>query len=167
MTGLETVPPEPEVARREPWAGWDGVISGAGIVVSILATVVTAYIELALTTLRTGALTAVLNGDSPFTGSGAAVPVSVPLAIVANLVIAWFAVTTTGKNWAMGPPWALWTLIMLMAAGSRSAEGDYMLSGDNWVALVVILAGSVTFAGYSYKLLLKPPTVSRLSGGVE
>ena len=45
---------------------------------------------------------------------------------------------------------------MLAAAGTRTAEGDYLLSGDNWVALLMILAGSLTFAVYSYKMILKP-----------
>lgn len=167
MTDLETA--EPEVARSQPWAGWDTVISVAGITVSIIATVLTAYVELALSTLRTGAFGAVLRGDSPFEASGSAVPVAVLVAIGANVAISWFAVTTSGKRWAIGPPWALWTLIMLLASGSQSAEGDYLLSQTNWVATVVILAGSLTFAVYSYRLILRPrpPADSGLPAGTQ
>lgn len=57
---------------------------------------------------------------------------------------------------------------MLAAAGTRTTEGDYLLSDSNWVALVMILTGSLTFAVYSYKMILKPVAVSdsRLSGSV-
>jgi hypothetical protein len=135
----------------------DVVLRVAGLSVAIVATVVTAFLELELSALRTGAIGAILDGDSPFTGSGAPLPVAVPLAIGVNLAICWFAVTTTGRRWAAGPPWALWTLIMLAAAGTRTSEGDYLVGGTNWVALVTILAGSLTFAVYVYRMILPPP----------
>jgi hypothetical protein len=170
MTEQQTLPETPGT-RPAPWAGWDTVIRVAGVVVSIVATVVTALLELELSALRSGAFEAVLAGDSPYEGSGAPLPLAVPLAIGANLAIAWFAVATTGRRWAVGPPWALWTLLMFGAAGTRSAEGDYLLGGTNWVALVTILAGSLTFAVHAYRMILKPlerPAVTggELSGGV-
>ncbi|BBH64690.1 hypothetical protein ACTI_13750 [Actinoplanes sp. OR16] len=155
-----TTEPEPEVAPvptgREPWAGWETVIRAGGVIVAVLATLVTAFAELELTTLRSGGVANIFTGGSPWEGGGVLVPIAIPVAIAANLVIAWFAVTSTGRRWALGPPWALWTLIMLAAAGTRTAEGDYLLSGDNWVALVMILLGSLTFAVYSYRMILKP-----------
>ncbi|WP_229071513.1 hypothetical protein [Actinoplanes sp. DH11] len=147
---------QPPPARREPWAGWDVVLRVAGLVVALVATLVTALIELELTTLRAGGLADLVGGKSPWAGGGAVIPLAIPVAIGANLAIAWFAVTTTGRRWALGPPWALWTLLMLAAAGTRTAEGDYLLGGDNWVALVMILTGSLTYAVYSYKMILKP-----------
>jgi hypothetical protein len=149
--------------------GWDTVIRVAGVVVSILATVVTALIELELSALRSGGLVQLFAGRSVWSGSGAAIPLAVPVAIGANLAIAWFAVTTTGRRWALGPPWALWTLLMLAAAGTRTSEGDYLIGGNNWVALVMILLGSLTFAVYSYRLILRPlpaRTDSGLSGSL-
>lgn len=143
-------------ARREPWAGWDPIIRVAGVVVSILATVVTVAVELELSALRAGGFALLFEGRSPWAGSGVAVPLAVPFAVGANLAIAWFAVTTTGRRWAIGPPWALWTFLMLAAAGTRTAEGDYLLGGQNWTALVTILVGSLTFAVYSYRMLLVP-----------
>ncbi|MDI6099660.1 hypothetical protein QLQ12_13740 [Actinoplanes sp. NEAU-A12] len=172
MTEPETLPEvRPEAPPRQPWAGWDTVIRAAGVIISIIATVVTAFLELELSALRIGAFEQMLSGDSPYEGGGAPLPLAVPLAIGANLAIAWFAVTTTGRRWAVGPPWALWTLLMFAAAGTRSTEGDYLLGATNWVALVMILAGSLTFAVYSYRMILKPlakpaATGSELSGGV-
>ena len=154
--------------ERVPWAGWERVIRVSGVVVAILATVVTALIELELTTLRTGGVANLFRGDSPWEGGGTTLPLAIPVAIAANLAIAWFAVTTTGRRWALGPPWAIWTLIMLIAAGTRTTEGDYLLSETNWVALVMILTGSLTYAVYSYRMILKPlkRTDSGLSGSV-
>jgi len=37
----------------------------------------------------------------------------------------------------------------------RTHEGDYLLGGDDWVALVMILAGSLSFAIYAYRTILK------------
>ncbi|SDT76708.1 hypothetical protein [Actinoplanes derwentensis] len=156
MTDLETAPAE-EVTRPEPWAGWGTVISVAGVILSIIATVLTAFLELALSSLRTGAFGAVLKGDSWVEGTGSALPLAALVAIGANLAIGWFAVTATGRRGAIGLPWALWTLIMLMAAGSRTVEGDYLLTETNWVSVVTILAGSLTFAVHAYKLILRPP----------
>lgn len=162
MTEPETLPQVlPDTPAREPWAGWDTVIRAAGITLSIIATVLTAILELEISSLRTGSFTAVAQGDSPYEGAGALLPLAPLLAIGANLAIGWFAVTTAGKRSAIGPPWALWTLIMLMAAGSRTAEGDYLLTEANWVALVTILAGSATFAVHAYRLMLKPLAVPR------
>jgi hypothetical protein len=156
-------------ARREPWTGWDPVIRTAGVVVAIVATLVTALIELELTTLRSGGVVNLFQGGSIWEGGGVTLPLAIPVAIGANLAIAWFAVTTTGRRWALGPPWAIWTLVMLAAAGTRTPEGDYLLSESNWVALVMILTGSLTYAIYSYRMILKPvprATDSRLSAGV-
>ena len=61
----------------------------------------------------------------------------------------------------MAPPWAVWTGIMFFAAGIRSTEGDYLISGDNWVALVMILTGSLAFAGWTYRMILRRPPVTR------
>ena len=158
--------------RPQTWSGWDTVVRVAGVGIAILATVVTAFLELELSSLRTGAFGSLLKGDSPYEGSGAPLPLAVPLAIGANLAIAWFAVTTTGRRWAVGPPWALWTLLMLGAAGTRTTEGDHLVGGTNWTALVTILAGSLTFAVYAYRMILRPvakpaATASELSGSVQ
>jgi drug/metabolite transporter (DMT)-like permease len=116
----------------------------AGLAVAVAATVVTAVAELYLTPLRLG---------------GAPIGVAVLFAGLANWAIAWFAETTTQRRWSVGPPWALWTLAMLIAAGVRTTEGDYLLSGDDWIALVMILVGSLAFAVYAYRMILRRPAV--------
>ena len=135
--------------------GWEPVIVTGGVVVSIVAAFVTGVLEILLTTLRAGDLVTIWRGDSVGSGSGPLLGLAILLAAVANYGIAWFAVSTTGRRWALGPPWALWTLMMLFAAGVRTSEGDYLLAGDNWIALVMILVGSLTFAVYSYRMILK------------
>jgi hypothetical protein len=92
---------------------------------------------------------------------GVPIGVAVPAAVLANLALCWFAVTTVGRRWALAVPWALWTLIMFFAAGMRTTEGDYLISGEDWVALVMILVGSLTFAVYTYRLILKRPPVTK------
>jgi hypothetical protein len=133
--------------RAEPSRALETTIRTAGLVVAMLATILSAVLELVLTPLRIG---------------GVPIGVAIPVAVVANVAICWFAVTTVGRRWALGPPWAAWTLIMFAATGLRTTEGDYLISGDNWVALVMILVGSLTFAVYMYKLILKPAPVTKL-----
>ena len=121
-----------------------GLIRALGILVSVLATVVTAVTELYLTPLRLG---------------GVPIWVAVIFAAVANWGLAWFAVRSTGRRWPAGVPWALWTVIMLWAAGAKTAEGDYLISGTDWVALVMILVGSLSFAVYAYRLIMRRPSL--------
>jgi hypothetical protein len=147
-------PVEPGVARRAPWRGWEPIIRVAGVVIAILASFVSGVFELLLSTLRAGDVTAVWHGDAIGSGGGPLIGVSILLAAVLNYGIAWFAVGTTGRKWALGPPWALWTLMMLFAAGVRTTEGDYLLGANNWVALVMILVGSLSYAVYSYRMIL-------------
>jgi hypothetical protein len=144
--------PEQEKASGR---SWDPVIRAGGVVVSIVAAFVTGVLELFLTTLRWGDLSSIWRGDPIGSGGGPLLGLSILLAVVGNYAIAWFAVSTTGRRWALGPPWALWTLMMLFAAGVRTNEGDYLLGGEDWIGLVMILLGSLTFAVYSYRMILK------------
>jgi hypothetical protein len=134
----ETVaPPEPsEPADDRPL---DLIIRVAGWVISIVAVILSGVLELFFTPLR---------------AFGFPIGVSILMALVANPAIAWFAVTTTGRRSAVAPPWIIWTIMMLFATGYRTAEGDYLVSGNDWVALVMILVGSLAFAVYSYRMIL-------------
>jgi hypothetical protein len=138
-----------------PSRAWEPVLRISGVVVAIVAAFVSGIVELLLSTFRAGDFVSVWSGDAIGSGGGPPIPVSIVLAVVLNYAIAWFAVSTTGKRWALGPPWALWTLLMLIAAGVRTREGDYLVSGDNWVALVMILLGSLTFAVYAYRMIMR------------
>jgi hypothetical protein len=137
--------PAPSPPRERP--SLDRAIRIAGLVIAVLAAILSGLLELFFTTLRV---------------DGFPIGASILMAVVGNAAIAWFAVTTTGRRWALGPPWALWTLMMLFAAGVRTDEGDYLLGGNDYVALVMILAGSLTFAVYSYRTILKGPPAAKL-----
>jgi hypothetical protein len=134
-----TEAPAPPEQHKESVAA-ELAIRVGGVVVVLLATVVTAVAELYLTPLRVG---------------GVPIGVAIPFAVVANWALAWFALRTTGRRWALALPWALWTLIMLFAAGVRTTEGDHLIGGSDWVALVMILVGSLTFAVHSYRVILR------------
>jgi len=140
------VPPADPVPPPEPSRVLDIVIKSAGVAIAVLAAICSALLELFLTPLRLG---------------GVPVGAAIVAAVVGNVAISWFAVTTVGRVWALGPPWVIWTLIMFFAAGVRTAEGDYLLSADNWVALVMILVGSLTFAAFTYRMILKKPPVTK------
>jgi hypothetical protein len=145
----------PAGVARLPRTGWDPALRAAGVVIAIVAAFLSGVLELFLTTLRAGDLTGIWRGAAIGSGSGPLLGVSILLAAVLNYAIAWFVVSTSGRRWVIGPPWALWTLMMLFAAGVRTDEGDYLLGGENWVALVMILVGSLTYAVYCYRMIIK------------
>jgi hypothetical protein len=154
------LPAGAEPAGFEPSGrGWEPLVKFGGVLVSLVFGFVSAVVELLLTTLRAGDFTSVWRGDPIGSGGGPLIPLSVVLAVAGNLGVAWFAVATVGRRRAIAVPWALWTVVMLVAAGVRTHEGDYLLSGTNYVALAMILIGSLTFAVYTYRLILQrtPP----------
>ena len=131
-----------QIPAEEPGGSkvFDPLLRIAGGVLAVLATVLSAVLELFLAPLRLG---------------GILVGVAVVLAVVANAAIGWFAVYTVGRRWALAPVWGLWTVLMFFGVGMRTDEGDYLVSADNWVGLVTVLAGSLTFASYGYRLILR------------
>jgi hypothetical protein len=148
----EEAQPEAPPARST----WEPVIVAGGLAIAILAAFFSGVLELFLTPLRWGDLTTIWRGDAIGSGHGPLLGLSILLAAVGNYAIAWFAVGTTGgRRWALGPPWALWTLMMLLAAGVRTNEGDYLLAGNDWIGLAMILVGSLAFAVYSYRMILR------------
>jgi len=140
LTSVES-PAEP--AERPAGKALETVIKVFGVVISVVAAILSGFLEIFLSPLRAG---------------GFPLCVSVVIAVIGNYAIAWFAHTTVGRRWAVAPPWAIWTALMLFAAGVRTDEGDYLLSGDNWVAMAMILAGSLAYAIFAYRMILKPLT---------
>jgi hypothetical protein len=138
LTSVES-PAEP--SQRPPGKALDTLIKVFGVLISVVAAILSGFLEIFLSPLRVG---------------GFPLCVSVVVAVVGNYAIGWFAHTTVGRRWAVGPPWAIWTVLMLYAAGGRTTEGDYLLSGDNWVAMAMILIGSLTYAVFAYRMILKP-----------
>jgi hypothetical protein len=137
LMGPDAVEP---AAPRPPSRSSELALRITGGVVSVLATLITGVLEVLLAPLRVG---------------GVLIGVAAVVAVLANAAIGWFAVATVGRRWAVGPPWAIWTALMFFAAGVRTEEGDQLLSGDNWVGLVMILLGSLTFALHAYRLILR------------
>lgn len=130
-----------EQEPRPPGRALDLVIKVAGVLIAVLAAILSGVLEIFLSPLRAG---------------GVLLGVSILIAAAGNYAIGWFAHATVGKRSAVALPWAIWTLLMLFAAGTRTAEGDYLIAGDNWVALTMILVGSLAYAVFAYRMILKP-----------
>jgi len=126
---------------RPPSRALELVIKVAGLVIAALAAILSGILEIFLSPLRVG---------------GMLIGVSILIAAVANYAIGWFAHSTVGRRSAVALPWAIWTLLMLFAAGTRTHEGDYLIAGNNWIALVMILVGSLAYAVFAYRMILKP-----------
>ncbi len=135
---------EPEAAaEKEPSRfalGFDVALRWFGGILSIVLALLSGVLELFLAPLRV---------------AGVLVGVSALAAVVLNVALAWYAVRVVGRRWAIALPWAAWTLLMFAAAGVRTHEGDYLLAGDNWVGMVVILVGSIAFAGFTYRKIVE------------
>lgn len=97
------------------------------------------------------------GGAAQGAGSGwARLPVALVLAVVVNLALVWFAAAVTGRAVAIAPPALAWTAVML-ASGSRTTEGDLLLTGNNWVGITTLIAGVLAFAAGAYRLILRQP----------
>ncbi|QOC95157.1 hypothetical protein [Micromonospora craniellae] len=133
--------PPPARAWRRPV---DIGLRALGGLVALVAGAVTAVLELLLAPLRVG---------------GYLVGVAVLVAVLANIVLSWFAMETVGSRWAVVLPALPWVVIMV-AAADRTTEGDVLLIG-NWVGLLVVVAGSMTFAVMAFRSILAPNPPSR------
>jgi hypothetical protein len=72
-------------------------------------------------------------------------PVALVLAVIGNPVLSWFAGEVTGKRFAAILPAGAWCAVWIVAA-SKTHEGDLIITGNNWVGLVTLLAGPIAFA---------------------
>lgn len=138
-------PPEPASGAASPvwsgpWVEWSMRIGGT--LVGVALGFVTAVYEVYLIPLR-------------ITSAGhARVPVAVLIAIVANAALVWFTHAVTRR---VGPallPGLAWLLVMLVA-GNQTAEGDLLITGDNWVGIATILCGAVAWAVAGYMVILR------------
>lgn len=137
----EPTPPPAGPPSRLPDLG----LRAAGGLVSVVAGVVTGLVELMLATARV---------------AGQLIGVSVLVAIGANIVLSWFAHETVGRRWSVALPAVPWFLLMAVAA-IRTNEGDLLLAGDNWVGLVMIMAGATTYAVMGFRQILAVPRTPR------
>lgn len=131
-TGLD--PARAGAPRRELSPAWakrlDVGITVAGLIVATLLALVLATIEAFYAPLRF---------------MGVRVPVSLIMAVVTNPLLGWFASTTTRRRLAALFPAAAWCAVWILAAG-RTAEGDLIITGNNWVGLLTLFAGPLAFA---------------------
>jgi hypothetical protein len=81
-------------------------------------------------------------------------PVALVAAVLGNGVLAWMAYTVTGRMIAILGPFVAWTVPMVLAAG-RTAEGDLVLTSNNWVGIVTMAAGALAFAVVVYWLTIR------------
>ncbi|HEX6968272.1 MAG TPA: hypothetical protein VF174_05605 [Micromonosporaceae bacterium] len=137
----DAVPPTGDAVSPAPGTADDRSLRLLGAVVAVVAAADTAILELLLSTVRVG---------------GRLVGVSAGLAVVANAVLAHFARRAVGSVWAVALPATVWLAVM-MAAATRTTEGDLLLAGDNWVGPVMIFAGSLTFAVVVIRMILSAP----------
>jgi hypothetical protein len=128
----ETTPPGPWLIRL------DLGMRIAGFVVAVLLAAFSAGVEAFLAPLYWGRFR---------------LPVALLLAVAGNLGLVWFTVRVTGRRLAVAGPALVWTALMIMAS-TRTTEGDLVLTGDNWVGIGTMLAGSLTFAVAGYRLIL-------------
>ena len=80
---------------------------------------------------------------------------AVPVTVVANILLARFAVAAVGRRWALALPALAWFVLMVIAA-SPTEEGDLLLTGS-WVGLLMLLGGSVTFAVVAFRMIMQGP----------
>lgn len=132
----------PRVEPPAPRRGLDRALRIAGGVVAVYGGLITALLEIAYSPLRYGAWP---------------VPISIPLAVVLNAVLVWFAYRTTGHKGVALLPGAVW-FALVITASARTTEGDLPLVG-NWVSLGMILGGTLGWAFAAYRLIM--PTVPR------
>jgi hypothetical protein len=139
MTSLMNAPPElsPTPSRSlPPWL--DRAARLVGFVIALMLAAMSAAFEAFLTPLSWGTTR---------------LPVSLVAAVVGNLALVWFAYVITGRRLAAVGPAFVWVAVMVTAA-SRSAEGDLVLTDNNWVGIGTMFAGSMTFAAAGYRLML-------------
>jgi Family of unknown function (DUF6113) len=73
------------------------------------------------------------------------VPLSPVLALLVNPLLVQIAYRGTGRLVAALAPAVPWMVVMVLAA-DRTAEGDLIFTGDNWVGVATLFVGAIAFA---------------------
>lgn len=113
-----------------------------GAAVGVVAAIETAVLEAFLTPLRWG---------------GGRFPLAILLAVLTNLAVVWFTYEVTRGRLLTLLPGIAWAGVMVVLS-ARTTEGDIVLTGENWVAQVTILAGVVGYAVGAYRIVARPPS---------
>jgi hypothetical protein len=83
------------------------------------------------------------------------VPVALPLAIVGNAALIWFAHRVSGSKFLGLLPGLLWIAVSFVWS-SRSTEGDLVLYDSNWVGPAYLLTGAATIGVCAYRMIVPP-----------
>jgi hypothetical protein len=138
--GGESRPPF-EVRPAALWRGdpspLDVALRTAGALIAVVAALVTAALELMLSTLRVGETL---------------IGVAALVAIAANILLAWFAYAVVGRKWAVALPALAWFSVIFTAAGGTT-EGDIGFAGNNWVGVAIVILGSLAFAAATVRMI--------------
>ncbi len=72
-------------------------------------------------------------------------PISIGIALVFHPVLTWLMRVATRNPVAMFVPALTWASV-IWPLGARRAEGDLVITGNNWVSVGLLLAGAGAFA---------------------
>jgi hypothetical protein len=81
-------------------------------------------------------------------------PLAVVLAVAGNVAILLFTYYVTGRMGLALLPAVVWIAVIVMA-GRRTGEGDLLITGNNWVGVLLVLFGSVSWAVAAYWLAIR------------
>lgn len=97
----------------------------------LLATVLIALVESFYVPLRVGTIR---------------IPLSLGLAVVCHPVLIWLMRAGTGSILAMLATFGVW-LAVILRLGLPRADGDLIITGNNWVSTALMFGGSLIFVG--------------------
>lgn len=83
-------------------------------------------------------------------------PATVLLAFVTNVGLVWFTYRATGSALFSLVPGVVWMGVMIMAT-ARTAEGDLLITGANWVGLVTLFTGVAGYVFGAYRMVIRRP----------
>ena len=89
----------------------------------------------------------------PFRIGDVKIPIALVLAILGNLTLPALALRASGSKFVTTLPAVVWFIVIVALAGG-TAEGDVVLAGNDWTALLLLLVGSIAAAAGVYFALL-------------
>jgi hypothetical protein len=110
----------------------------AGTAVGAALAAVTAVWEVVLTPMH-----------AHLAGVSFRLPLATVLAVAGNAGLVWFTRLVTGRLGLALVPGLAW-FVVILAAATKTGEGDLLIAGDNWVGLLTILLGSLAWAVAAY-----------------
>lgn len=89
---------------------------------------------------------------SPLRAGGFPLPVSPLAAVLTNLGLVWFTLRVTGRSGLALLPGVVWFATMVVAA-NRTAAGDLLMPGNDYMGLVAILLGCGAWGLAGYRMV--------------